>query len=107
MATPGERLAGSTISFIAGGLPPMLIALLALSYGWTGPLLAAFALGGAAYAILVPNDAAKADELHPGIRATAGAVRGLVFFPAMMALAAKRVYGPMVAEAVHEFRRPS
>lgn len=102
--SPGEHLAGSALTFIAGGVPPLAIAVLALSYGWTAPLLCAFALGGAALAMVLPNEKALADQVHPGIRATAGAVRGLLFFPALSGLAARRVYAPLAAEAIHAVR---
>lgn len=100
----GEHLAGSAITLLAGGVPPLAIAVLALSYGWTAPLLCAFALGGAALAMVLPNERALADHVHPGIRATAGAVRGLLFFPALSGLAARRVYAPLAAEAIHAVR---
>lgn len=103
-ATRGEAAVGSVVGYVAGGLPPVILAVVGASCGWTGPVLVAFAVGGAAYSLLDPPETARAERVPPLLRATAGAVRGTVFFPAMMGFAGKKVYGPFVARALHRWR---
>lgn len=103
--SPKELALASVISYIGGGLPPVALAILGVSCGWTVPVIAAFALGGAAYSVLDPSESPRAERVPTALRATAGAVRGVVFFPAMMGFAGRKVYAPLLARAIHDWRR--
>jgi hypothetical protein len=99
-----EFAAASVISYAAGGLPSIVVAGLAVSNGWTLPLLATFAIGGAAYSLVAPSDSPRADRVDPTLRATAGAARGMFLFPAMMGFASRKVYAPFLARRIHAVR---
>ena len=99
-----EIAAASVISYVAGGLPPVVLAGLAVSYGWTVPVLATFAIGGAAYSLIDPSESPRAERVGTALRATSGAARGLFLFPAMMGFAGRKVYAPFLARSIHAFR---
>ena len=99
-----ETVAGSVIGYVAGGLPPVILAIVGVSCGWTLPVAALFAFGGAAYSLLDVAETPRVEQVPAVIRAASGAVRGVVFFPAMMGFAGRKVYAPMLAQALHDWR---
>lgn len=100
-----ENAAASVISYAAGGLPPLVVAGLGVACGWTVPVLATFAIGGAAYSLVSPSESPRAERVGPLLRGTSGAVRGLFLFPAMMGFASRKVYAPFIARSLHDLRR--
>ena len=102
--TTGERAAGSALAYAACGLPPLAIAGIAALYGWTAPVLLAFAAGGAALTAMESTDGSRTEQAEPVLHVTAGAVRGALFFPVMTGYAGKKVWGPILAEQIHRLR---
>lgn len=99
-----ETLAANVAGYVAGGVPPVVIAIVGVSSGWSVPVVALFALGGAAYGLLNVAETPRAEQVPPLIRGLSGAVKGVVLFPAMSAYASKQIYSPMMARALHDWR---
>ena len=103
--TSREAAAGSALAYAACGLPPLAIAGLAAMYGWTAPVVVAFAAGGAALSMFESQEGTRAEAVPPILHATAGAVRGALFFPAMTGYAGKNAWGPIMAQQIQHFRQ--
>ncbi len=102
--SPAETAFGSIVGYVGGGLPPVILAVVGVSCGWTLPVVATFAFGGAAYSLLDVAETPRIEQVPAVIRAASGAVRGVIFFPAMMGFAGRKVYAPLLAQAIHDWR---